>query len=142
MKPAICAALWICLLAPSLVRADWFVERSVDPITDHQVCKVKTTDFSDPHLFGFVVNGKLTITVSGGRSYPGATKAIRVDQNPAVQFVGEVTGDEAVALLAQMEAGSIVHTRYAKWPQKTSVDSEGPIGDFPAKLRSCLAPTE
>lgn len=138
MKAAPAIALAIALVLPSASRAAWYVERSVDPMNDFTSCKVKNDDYTAPDIYALVLNGKLSFSVVGGESYPGKAKSIRVDANPAFTFKESLLGEDAMKLLAQLEAGSVVRTRFTHWPDMAAVDSEGPIEDFGTKVRSCL----
>lgn len=127
-------------LPESASAVEWFVHRSVDTMTDRAKCEVGTYDQGAPDLMAYVWDGKLWFTVVGGRSYPGASSAIRVDANQAFVFKDRVSGDDALQLLDQLEKGERVRTRFTHWPDAGKVEHEGPVGDFAAKVRSCLNP--
>lgn len=100
-----------------------------DKMTDRTNC---TVHGPGSNLFVFAERGRLAFSVIGD-TYPGEKSRIRIDSQPAIAFDGDdgTTSAQDSTIERQLRAGTVVRTRYVKWPSGIAIDNEAPICNLP-----------
>lgn len=71
------------------------------------------------------------VSVGGDQRFPGKEQLFRVDDNPALATsAAGLAGAEADQLLAQAAMGSVLRTRYYRWPDSTQIDRVVKLSGF------------
>jgi hypothetical protein len=133
-------ALALLLVASPAYACDWQVSRSVDPMTDQAKCLIT----SPTSQLGVGTRGSDVMFVIGGK-LPHDPFKVRVDDHPAHFITRKGVSTQAFEpdardLLADLATGTVVRTQHTRWPDRTEVNSEAPICNLPALIRSCVAP--
>lgn len=118
----------------------WSHSCRVDKMTDRANC---TAHGRGSNLFAFSERGKLAFSVTGN-TYPGEKSRIRVDSHPAIAFDDDEGTSSAQdnTIERQLRGGTIVRTRYVKWPSGIAVDNEVPICNLPQVLDEMKAESQ
>jgi len=107
----------------------WVVNCKTDDITDVRSCTMRREGF-----FLYWQDGYSILTT--GTAYPGSSMHFRVDSNPALSAREDIglIGGSARQLIAQMQRGTRLVTRYTDWPYNVHKDTVMPTNGFSEAL--------
>ena len=101
----------------------WTENCSVDSMTDDAQCTITTPG---SNLFVFIARTGVSFNVSGDE-YPGTRQQIKIDEQPVISFIEDTSPAQDKQIFGQLKNGTRVRTRFVKWPEQISVDSDAPI---------------
>lgn len=117
---------------------EWSSYCRTDEMTDRRSC---TASAKGSHLFVFAIKGQMAFSVAGGENYPGEALSIRIDTNPVVRFVEHTSPAQDQLIERQIRKGTLIRTRYARWPSGISDDSSAPVCNLATVMDEMKAET-